>query len=155
MTAVYGHAFLGRWSGMDMAPVYRSWGEDLAVFANHPDAIKFGLQHLPPSDPPTVLAFKALCLPSLRDERQAPALALPAPKANPEKVAALVASVDRSLVKNPKEWAWKLKAREEYEAKNPPDSRHRMTPYQREAWRKAIGDEIGKAAAEQAEGMAA
>lgn len=142
LTVVYGHAFLGRWSGLDMAAVKASWAEELSGFSAHPEALQLGLESLPAGEPPTVLQFRDLCRPALREERQAPPLALDAPKADPKKVAALVAAVDRSVAAKPKAWAWALKAREEGEKAHQPDSRHRLTPSQREAWRTALRSEL-------------
>lgn len=149
LAVVYGHAFLGRWSGLDLDAVKQSWAKELAGFLSHPEALAAGLEKLPSGEPPTVLQFRDLCRESLRDERQPAPPALPAPKADPQKVAALVAKVDRSAVLNPKAWAWALKAREEGEKAHQPDSRHRLTPYQREAWRTALRSELdqGKVAA--------
>lgn len=145
MTVVYGHAFLSRWAGLDLAAVKRSWGEELAGFADHPHALSHGLEALPSDNPPTVLAFRDLCRPALRDERQSPPPALPAPQADLAKVAALVASVSRDVVTDPKAWAWRLKEREEFEGKNTPDPRHRMTAFQRDAWRNALRSELATA----------
>lgn len=142
LTVVYGHAFLGRWAGLDLTAVKASWAEELSGFADHPEALQLGLESLPAGDPPTVLAFRDLCRPALRDERQAAPPALPAPKADPVVVAAALAAVDRSPSKNLKSWAWALKRREEAEAVNKPDPRRRLTPFQREAWREALRLEL-------------
>ncbi len=130
LIVVYGHAFLGRWSGLDLDAVKRSWAEELAGFAEHPGALNYGLENLPAGEPPTVLQFRDLCRPALRDERQPVAPALSAPKADLEKVAELVASVARDVVFEPRAWAHALKAREEGGAS--------LTPYQRDAWRTAL-----------------
>lgn len=123
---------------MDLAAVKASWAEELAVFRDHPKALQAALENLPEKDPPTVLQFRALCRPYLLDERQEVPPALPAPKADLEKVAELMATIQRDDVHDPKEWARKLRAREEYEAKHDTDQRSKMTAYQRDAWRKAL-----------------
>lgn len=150
LSLVYGSHFLGRWSGLDLDAVKASWAKELQHFAVHPKALAYGLDHLPPDQPPTVLQFRDLCRPALRDERQPVAPALPAPKADMERVSALVAGVvrDRDAIKDPKRWAWALKAREEAERAGD-DSSRRMTAYQREAWRVALQAEL---AAQNAEG---
>lgn len=140
LAMIYGSQFLARWAGQDLLAVKRIWSEELSVFASHPGAIKHGLQNLPPNDPPNVLTFKALCLPYLRQERQEAIPALPAPKANPQRAAPVVAAAHSLKVAGPsKAWAYKLKAREEFEAKNPPESGRRMTQFQREKWRQVLG----------------
>lgn len=110
LAVVYGHAFLGRWSGLDLDAVKRSWGEELAGFADYPNALKHGLDSLPVGEPPTVLGFRELCRAALRDERQPPVPELPAPPADPAKVAALMAQVDRGNVRHPRAWIGVLRA---------------------------------------------
>ena len=138
LAVIYGHAFLGRWSGLDLGEVKASWGEELAGFASRPDAIAYGLKNLPAGEPPTVLQFRELCRPALREERQQHVPQIEAPAASPERVAAALARITPNPERTMLDWAHRLKAREEYEAKNPPDPRHRMTPAQREAWRIAL-----------------
>lgn len=79
LSTIYGHHFIGRWSGLDIAEVKAEWGEELAFYGaeERAGAIRYALEHLPPDNPPNVLQFRALC-------RQAPELkplALPAPSA--------------------------------------------------------------------------
>ena len=138
LSLVYGAHFLGRWSGLDLAAVKASWARELAGFAQHPAALVYGLAHLPADQPPTVLAFRDLCRPALRDERQEPPPALPAPPADPQRVAAIVAAVDRNIVHDPRGWARALRDREAAEKVDPPGQRLRMTAYQRDAWRAAL-----------------
>lgn len=145
LAVIYGHAFLGRWSGLDLAAVKESWGEELAGLAGRPDAIAYGLENLP-AEAPTVLQFRELCRPALREERQPHVPQLEAPAASPERVAAALARIAPNPERTMLDWAHRLKAREEYEAKNPPDPRHRMTPPQREAWRIAL--KVGQQAEE-------
>lgn len=61
LTLVYGHQFLSRWDGMPIADVKADWGHELRGFAQNPNAIAYGLDHLPPGKPPTVLEFRAIC----------------------------------------------------------------------------------------------
>jgi hypothetical protein len=61
LTLVYGRDFLGRWDGLDIRAVKADWAHELGRFANAPDSIRFALDSLPPSKPPTALEFKQLC----------------------------------------------------------------------------------------------
>ena len=61
LALVYGRDFLGRWDGLDMGAVKADWARELGRFANAPDSIRFALDNLPVSKPPTVLEFKHLC----------------------------------------------------------------------------------------------
>ena len=73
---VYGRDFLVRWEGMNLDEVKADWERELGPLLAHPDAILYGLAHLP-EKPPTVLAFRALCI--QRPKRQELRLARPAP----------------------------------------------------------------------------
>jgi hypothetical protein len=78
LTMVYGHQFIGRWSGLDLAKVKSDWAHELDGMEAHPKAISYALQRLDPDSPPTVLQFRELC-------RRAPEPkppALPAPEVN-------------------------------------------------------------------------
>lgn len=110
LTLVYGQSFLRRWADIDLNAVKSDWGHELAGFAQHPHAIAWALQNLPPERPPTVLEFRLLC-------RRGPVEDLPrleAPAASPDKVAAelaklapiLKAPVERSNV----DWARRIVA---------------------------------------------
>lgn len=77
LTLTYGQAFLRRWSDIDMNAVKSDWAHELGGFDQHPRAIAWALQNLPPEKPPTVLEFRNLA-------RKAPIEAAPqleAPKA--------------------------------------------------------------------------
>lgn len=96
LTLVYGQSFLRRWADIDLNAVKSDWGHELAGFANHPRAIAYALDHLPPDRPPTVLEFRALA-------RRSPPEDLPkldAPKADPERVARELAKL--APVRKPK-----------------------------------------------------
>ena len=91
LALVYGRDFLSRWEGQDMAGVMSDWGHELAGFQAHPEAIKYALENLPADRPPTVLQFRAIC-------NRAPTPELPqleAPKADPERVTEIMASLNR------------------------------------------------------------
>lgn len=76
LTLVYGHQFLSRWDGIELTTVKADWGHELRGFAQNPGAISYGLEHLPPAKPPTVLEFRAICN-SPQSPRPEPYLALP------------------------------------------------------------------------------
>lgn len=130
LNLAYGRDFLGRWEGMPLDAVKADWADCLAGFAQNPDAIAHALAHLPDSKPPTAQEFRALCL-------RAPAKVLPAlpePLANPQRVAAELAALDKVRTSQPggmKDWACRLRDREA--------TGDRLNPYQRHAYRVALG----------------
>lgn len=89
LTLVYGHDFLNRWRDLDIEAVKADWAHELAGFKDHPDALAHALQHLPSNRPPTVLEFR-----DIARKRPPPVFkALPAPKADPERVRALISEL--------------------------------------------------------------
>jgi len=120
----YGSAWMGMWSGVDIAAVKADWAEELAGFVNAPDAIKHALENLP-DRPPNVQQFRALCI-----NRPVAFKALPEPKAAAEVVEKAMSAMSRPADHDPKAWAWTLKAREE--------SGGKLGMVQRAAWREAL-----------------
>lgn len=112
LTLVYGQAFLARWRDLDLDAVKFDWAKELDGFERHPAAIAFALQNLDADKPPTVLMFRAIAC-------RAPAAVLPtlpAPKADPERVAAELAKLAplRAAAQpahGMKDWAYRLKSR--------------------------------------------
>lgn len=89
LSLVYGRAFLSQYEGMDLLAVKADWAHELAGFEQLPEAIAYGLKTLPADRPINVLQFRALC-------RKVPPpvfKALPAPKADREKVNAMLAGL--------------------------------------------------------------
>jgi len=82
LSLAYGRDFTGRWEGLDLLDVKADWAHELSGFERNPQAIKYALQHLPPSKPPTVFEFKNI---ALRAPEQ-PLERLDAPAANPQVV---------------------------------------------------------------------
>lgn len=85
LTLAYGREFVARWEavGLSIADVKTDWCEELAGFVAHPEAIAYALENLP-DRPPTVGQFKAICRTAPLPEVKL----LPAPKADPQRVAA-------------------------------------------------------------------
>jgi hypothetical protein len=122
----YGAAWLRMWEGVDIEAVKADWANELSGFAQWPQAIKHGLSHLPVDKPPGVSEFKRLC-------QGAPIgipLQLPAPKADPQRVAHVMQQVNRRQASDHKQWALRLQEREQ--------RGERLTPTQRQAWRAAL-----------------
>jgi hypothetical protein len=129
----YGALWLNQWSGVAPELVKADWAQELAPFADMPEAIKHALEHLPDDKPPTVAAFKRLCVQS---PRMAPP-ALPAPTASAEVVKAAIAkALGPKSDTDPKSWAWKLRKREM--------ECGRLTPAQRSMWREALKVELAQ-----------
>lgn len=86
LTLVYGRDFLARWEGLNLSDVKNDWAHELSGFEKHPQAIAYGLKNLPMDKPPNALQFRALCRKVPPPEFEA----LPAPKADQEKVRAML-----------------------------------------------------------------
>lgn len=155
LRATYGAAFDRQWappagcspeeSAGYAEAVKAHWAHDLAGYIKAPNAIAYALDNLP-ENPPNLIQFKALC----QRRPEAAALALPAPKANPARVAAELARMRSAVgVRGPIQWAYDLQEREAGETDETPP-RVRMTPFQRQCWREALAssaaDEVTHAA---------
>lgn len=120
LTLVYGQSFLRRWADIDINAVKSDWAHELAGFAQHPRAIAYALEHLPAERPPTVLEFRAVARKCPADETQR----LPAPKADPERVArelAKLAPIRQTEQKASRtEWAHRIIAKQAAGAKVTP-----------------------------------
>lgn len=92
----YGAAWLRMWEGIDIAAVKADWAKELGEFATTPDAIAYGLDHLPTERPPNVSQFRVLCRQAvIRPVYQA----LPAPDViDKPKVDAIVEDLRRRFV---------------------------------------------------------
>lgn len=96
----YGAAWLRMWEGIDQEAVKADWAEELDGLSA--DSLAYALDHLPPDRPPTVAQFKAIALARV----PAAAPALPAPKADPARVAEIVSGIARPAgYRHPKQWA--------------------------------------------------
>lgn len=132
LTVTYGADFLRRYDGIDLAAVKADWAEQLAGYERSPEAIAYALSVLPADKPPTVLGFMDLC-------RRAPIRglpALPAPAPDPEVSKAAMSAIKRIGVTGlagPREWAFRLRDRERQQGSR------RLTKFQRDAWREALG----------------
>jgi hypothetical protein len=142
MLLTYGSTFSHRWSSVEVDRLKADWAHELSGFQQNPAAIAYGLQHLPPERPPTVLQFRASCL-------LAPELApkqLPAPPADPKVVAVVMdqmkAATDQmrattSAKKDPRAWAYALKERDEAQDEHTPPN-ERITITQRTMYKNAL-----------------
>lgn len=121
----YGDAWDAMWDGIDMNAVRQDWAEELAEFQAQPEAIAYGLAHLPQAGPPTVAGFYETCrghLPQPEAETNAPE-----PVLKPK-----IPKPTRQQDDSPLAWAHRLRAREV--ACEP------LTPAQRQAWRDVLGN---------------
>jgi hypothetical protein len=129
LAATYGQAFLRQYDGVDLADVKANWAQELAVFQQAPDALAYGLDHLPADRPPTVLAFRELC--RRPTEHATSTLRLPLPKPDPAMARAIRDAWKPVGMGGPRAWADRLRKREE--------DGEKLTQFQRKAWRDAIG----------------
>lgn len=132
LSATYGQAFLRQYDGVDLADVKANWAHELAVFQQAPDAIAYGLEHLPVDRPPTVLQFRDAC--RRPTEHATSTLRLPLPKPDPAMARAIRAAWKPVGAGSPRAWAERLRDRER--------SGEKLTPFQRAAWREALAAEI-------------
>lgn len=114
LIVTFGRDFLGRYEGQDMADVKADWAHELRGFQQNPAALAYGLEVCIVDKAPTAQEFKAACMRRTAD----PAPALPAPPADPERMAAELAKLSplRATSSGPvdhKAWARRLKARHE------------------------------------------
>jgi hypothetical protein len=131
LRATYGAAFDRQWecpTGVDpeehVNGLMRHWALSLGGYVDKPEALRHGLDHLPPH-PPNLIEFRALCMRC--PEKALPQL--PSPKADPARVAQLVASITVSP-QSPKAWAQRLREKEAQGAS--------LTAAQRDMWRAAL-----------------
>jgi hypothetical protein len=123
----YGTRWTQMWAGIEQAAVHRDWAEELGGISDA--AIAHALDNLPAEFPPTVAQFRALCL------AHAPTFkALPSPAQDPTVARAVLKAIARPAEGHPKEWAWRLKEREERGDK--------LIPVQRAFWREALRGEV-------------
>lgn len=114
----YGTRWINLWAGIPEEAVKADWAAELHGLGG--DAITHALQHLPPEFPPTVAQFKALAL----GRSEPPLKALSAPKPDPQVVAQIVAkakTIGAGCIG--KEWAHRLREREERGERLPAASR--------------------------------
>jgi len=103
----YGDAWIRKWDGIDPEAVVADWAEELHGLTSA--GVTHALANLPPARPPNSAEFKALAI-----ARPEPApLALPAPKADPHRVAAILAGLKKRQARDPLAWARDLKERDE------------------------------------------
>lgn len=61
----YGVAWTRMWAGIDPEAVKADWASVLgALYDRNPQALSYGLDHLPDDKPPSATAFLRLCLPA-------------------------------------------------------------------------------------------
>ena len=116
MRATYGAAFDRQWQcpeGEDpvrhVASLKEHWGCELSRYQQNPDAIRYALENLP-KYPPNLIEFREIC--NRRPDPPMPQL--PAPKPDPQRVAAALAPLAEVKAKaephNPRAWAHSLHA---------------------------------------------
>ena len=95
LNLTYGRDFSSRWEGIDIQDVKNDWSHELAGCEKNPQSVKYALQNLPHSKPPTVFEFRAIA-------RRAPDMYVPqldAPAANPDVVRQALAQARAALTR--------------------------------------------------------
>lgn len=93
MAARYGSAWVSKWAGIDIAAVKADWEDVLgSLYRANPQALVYGLEHLPEDFPPNSDAFLRICL-----GYRPPTERLPAPVGKPDP--AVLAKVAKALEK--------------------------------------------------------
>lgn len=136
LAMIYGHQFLGRWSGLDLAKVKADWSHELDGLEKRPKAITYALQNLPTDNPPTVLQFRELCR---RAPEVADVLTIEAPKPDPERLAAAVVGIRKTMAPAATDH---LKRQREHMRMEMGGMRQSLTARQREFWRIALRAEL-------------
>lgn len=116
LIATYGRRFLAQWEGVDPKDVKAIWARELAGYETRPDVFAWVFENLP-EDPMNAIEFRNLC-------RRAPAKPveeLPAPPADPAKVAAVISEARQLLNDRPvaDSRAWAIKVIERAAAGEP------------------------------------
>lgn len=114
LAATYTTQWVRQFDFVPLADVKTVWAHELSVFSGRLDALAWALENLPQKCP-NAIEFKALCRQSPRPAEQQ----LPAPKADPARVAAELSKL-ATVVKRPsaggidhKAWAKVILARNE------------------------------------------
>jgi hypothetical protein len=137
LTIRYGSAFMRQYADIDADAVKADWADVLGGFAGQPEAIRYALENLPADKPPNAGQFRLMC----NNAPVSAALAITSEvRADPARVADLVASVRPMSANDPKQWARRLQQIELERGGELPDGR-RMTRAAREMWRDALGSE--------------
>lgn len=124
----YGSAWFAKWDGVPMEVVKADWASELAGLGMA--ALTHGLMNIPEDFPPTASQFKRLCL--NRPEPTPPQL--PAPKADPGRVAKVMTELRNKLAKRkPLAWAYEMQERER--------KGERLSASQQLAWRTALAEQ--------------
>ena len=112
LAATYTTQWVRQFDFVPMADVKTAWAHELSVFSNRLDVLAWALENLPQKCP-NAIEFKALCRQAPRPTEQQ----LPAPKADPARVAAELSKL-ATVVKRPsaggidhKAWAKVILAR--------------------------------------------
>ena len=125
MMVRYGASWTSKWDGVPIHAVKRDWANELEGLSRA--QLEYGMNNLPPDYPPTVLGLREVCIDAPEPEFKQ----LPSPPRDAKKAAALAAAAKALTIgrdqSSPKEWAWRLKAREE--------AGEKLTPTQRAMYR--------------------
>ena len=125
MLVRYGAAWTRQWGMVDEEAVKADWERELGAMPI--DAIRYALDNLPTDFPPTVTAFKAVAANRPRYFK-----ALPAPKADPARVAEILSRL-KSMTPGGGDrfdWAYALQEREK--------NGENLTEAERRMWRAAL-----------------
>lgn len=136
LSATYGQGFIRQYDGVDVNEVKAEWGRLLGGFFTAPSAVQYALDNLPADKAPNALQFRELCRRAPDDAFPNRFPALPTPTAAPvapEVIAATKAAFERKDERGWKDWAYALKRRHE--------SGERLTRFQIECYRNALGIE--------------
>lgn len=94
MSLHYGSRFTSMWAGVDAEKLKAHWAHELAGLVNCPEVIGHALDHMPDERPPTLGEFRRLC----HNAPRKPVPLLPAPKADPDRVKALLVGLKERLM---------------------------------------------------------
>lgn len=129
LSMVYGRDFMARYEGLQIDAVKAEWAHDLDGFEQHPEAVRYALDHLPSDRAPNSLQFRDLC-------RRAPAKQVPAlPAPEPDKKVAAAIRGAFTAVKRTGAMGWANKLRQRIA------EGYRPTKFQRDALAEVFKEE--------------
>lgn len=133
LTLIYGTRFTCHWPESAVPAAKLAWLNELRDLSN--ESITYGLDNLPPGNPPMAIEFRDLCR-KYSMNRPARVSVQSSPQTDEERAraVAILQGFKRPDPQGPKAWAWRLRAREL--------AGERLTLYYRSCWREVLAHEL-------------
>lgn len=132
LTVAYGERFKAMYGEQPSATIKADWAKRLLHVSGA--RIRYALDNLPPDHPPNAMQFRALCMSMRLEPIRAleNRLATTPPGHILERLGDTIAALGGAspMGKDPRAWAYRLKAREE--------AGEKLTEFQKQAWRSSV-----------------